>query len=193
MTGWLALWLWLLPAEAADRLHRSLVLGASVVVALGPVETGGRVGGGIDAAYGIQRYSYSTGTFDGVSLVWVDERPTPNYGPVLHVWRGSGAWNASLGARFSVAWPLRVGVLQGWMPGPGLGVELAPMLSTAGFVALDGQLVADAPWVQGRVGTALTTTAAPVMPRVSVGVLGPLVRPENWPDGQGSVWHPPAR
>lgn len=183
--------LWGEPAFAADRIHRSLVVGASVVVTLGPVERGSRIGGGADVGYQIQRYDETYQQLSEGYAAWVDERPTVNCGPIAHAWWIGGAWNVSLGARVGVGWPLRVGLAHGWYPGPALTVELAPMLSTAGFVALDGQAVVDATWLQGRIGAAVSSTGKVVARRVAVGVLAPVVQPENWPDTPEAVWKKP--
>ncbi len=172
-----------------DRVNECcFVVGASVVVALGEVE-GSRVGGGLDLGYQAQRYTHATKQIEGDLIVWAEEHPALNYGPVAHVWRVGGAWNASFGARFGVGWPLRMGLGRGWYPGPAVTVELAPALSTAGWFGLDGQLALDAPWVQGRVGTALTGQGWRAR-RVSMGPFAVLGLPRNWP-GIPNYWDEP--
>lgn len=182
------MWCILLGAQLAradyyDR-QESLVVGASLVFG-----QGSRVGVGIDVGYQFQRYWERGRLIDGEFTVWGDEVIAPNWGPVAHLWRADGAWFLTAGARAGATWPLRVGVGGGWWPGPGVTGELALLMSTNGKVGVDGQLAVDATWAQVRAGAALGTGGLHT-PRVSVGVLVPLVQPVNWPDTNGDVWDP---
>ncbi len=170
-------------------LGEAVVVGASVVVALGPVADGGRVGGGVDLGFQLQRWLQQGPYYRGVTTAWAEERLDLNYGPVAHVWRVEGGWQASAGARLGATWPLRMGLNGGWWPGPGLTVELAPALSTAGWVGLDGQVAVDLPWVQGRVGVAATPQGLE-SDRVAIGLFAPLSWPRGWDDVDSDVWDP---
>lgn len=174
----------------ADTVKRaeSLVIGASVVVALGKVERG-RVGAGLDASYQFQQWLERGPYYQGVTTAWAEERPDLNRGPVVHVWRVEGAWHASAGLRIGATWPLRMGLVGGWWPGPGLTVELAPALSTAGWVGLDLQGVVDLPWVQGRVGAAWTARGREAE-RAAFGLFTPLSAPRGWDGVDSDVWDP---
>lgn len=177
-------------AAEADVVKRveAVVAGATVVVALGPVERG-RVGFGLDGGYTLQRYLEVGPYYRGVTTAWAEERPDWSWGPVAHVWWVDGAWQASAGARVGATWPLRVGLSGGWWPGPGLAVELAPALSTAGWVALDGQAVLDLPWAQARAGLAVNP-AGVVGRRAAFGLLAPLTWPRGWDGIDSDVWDP---
>jgi hypothetical protein len=188
----------------------AVVLGVNVTF---PVAAAGQLqapGFGLDVGYQFQGFNERDETVKGEFTVWAEEVPALNYGPVVHIWRADGAWNCSLGARLAVAWPLRVGTLRGWIPGPALGVEVGPVLSTAGYVGFDGAAIVDLPWVEGRLGitwvpgvmrssrlepmpanTELLPTWGPSpwrAPRLQLGVFSPLALPENW---EGSQWRGP--
>lgn len=176
-------------ADAATvKRQEAVVLGASLVVALGPVERS-RLGVSLDGGYQLQRYLEQSARFDGVFTAWAEERPDASYGPMGHVWWVSGAWHASAGARVGVAWPLRVGIWRGWWPGPAVAGELGLALSTAGWVGLDVQGLVEAPWAQGRISAALTPTGIAGR-RLHLGVFAPLTLPEGWPETDGDVWDP---
>lgn len=167
------------------------MVGASVVIALDtPAEGRSRLGGGLDVWYQLQWYTQESKRFEGEFWVWGEEHPAWNYGPAFHVWRVGGHWYSSAGARFGVAWPLRVGIGHGWWPGPGLTAEAGLMLSTSGLAGLDLQGVVDAPWVQARVGTALGLGGPPAS-RVHLGLFTPVHQPENWDNTTGDVWREP--
>lgn len=165
------------------------VVGASVVVALGE-GAGSRVGGGIDVGHQTQVYTQRAERIGGNYAVWAEEHPAPNYGPVAHLWRVRGAWTASVGARVGLEWPLRAGIWKGWWPGPAVTVELAPALSTDGWVGLDGQVAVDAPWIQGRLGTALSDHGWKAA-RVAIAPFYVVGQPRNWTDVP-SWWEEPA-
>ena len=164
------------------------VIGAHVVVALGKDDEK-RLGGGFDLGWQSQVYAQKSKRIDGVFAVWAEEQIAPNYGPVAHIWWVRNAWNASLGLRLGLEWPLRIGLIGGWLPGPAVSVELAPALSTGGWVGLDGQFAIDAPWLQGRIGTAITRNGWQAR-RVTVGPFAILGQPHNWP-GVPNWWREP--
>jgi hypothetical protein len=169
------------------RYQHAVVVGASVVVRLDDVASG-RIGASLDASWQAQGYVQRSGRFHHDFVVWADEGPAPSFGPVAHVGRCGGAWFSSVGARLGVEWP-RVGLLEGWWPGPALAVELAPVIATDGLVGLDLVGVAEAPWVQGRLGAALNPGGLHA-PRIAAGPSIPLVQPQNWPDVP-SYWEAP--
>jgi len=174
-----------------DSNDAAMVVGASVAIALGPVERG-RVGGGLDAWLQTQHYTLRTARFEGESYIWAQEHPSTNYGPALHLWRVGGGWNASAGVRVGITWPLRVGLGGGWWPGPGLTVEVAPVIAQRGYVGLDGAVALDLPWTQARLGTALTTHGLDGS-RVHLGAFSPLRQPSRWEDIEESWSDPRAR
>lgn len=196
-------------AGTRPTVSNAVVLGANVTF---PVAASGRLqrpGFGLDVGYQLQGFNERDETVDGDFIVWAEEVPALNFGPVLHVWRADGAWTCSLGARLAVAWPLMVGTLRGWFPGPALGVEVGPVLSTAGYVGFDAAGIVDLPWVEARLGVTWvpgvmrssrleplpTNTELPTWepspwraPRLQLGVFSPLALPENW---EGSQWRGP--
>lgn len=177
-----------------------------------PVGAAGRLeqpGFGLDVGYHFQGFNERDQTVRGEFFVWAEEVPAPNYGPTLHIWRADGAWTCSVAFRLTVAWPLRVGTLRGWYPGPGVGLEVGPVLSTAGYVGFDGAAIANLPWVEGRLGITLvppfmrSSRLEPLpaeadlptwepspwrAPRLQLGVFSPVSWPENW---EGSQWAGP--
>lgn len=178
-------------AEATtDKRAESVVVGANLAIALGELPAGRkRLGGGIDVGYQYQWYTEVGERIEGDFAVWAEERPAWAYGPTVHVWRVAGAWNTTLGGRFGAAWPLRMGLMGGWIPGPGVAGELGVLISTAGYVGLDGQADLDASYVQARLGTALTANGLDAK-RGHLGVATPTTRPELWPSANVS-WDRP--
>jgi hypothetical protein len=178
------------PSDATTILRaESLVAGVNVVVLLSDPPSGGkRIGGGVDLWYQMQRWPQEAEYVGDTYVVWARERPDLNWGPGLHVWRAGGAWSAGIGMRAGATWPLRMGLEDGWWPGPGLTVEVGPALSTAGWVGLDLQGVVDLPWVQGRLGAAWVTGGLTAR-RLHLGVFSPLEQPHLW-DSWGAVWDP---
>jgi hypothetical protein len=170
-----------------ERFGEDLVLGAHLAF---PLDREGTIGGGIDVGYQIQWYTQRSGRFDGDFIVWAEEHPAWNYGPVLHLTRQGGAWHQTLGARFGVAWPLRVGLNGGWFPGPGVMGEVGLGLSTAGHGGLALAGVADLPWVEGRIGGMLTDGGFR-SPQLTVGLFSPLRLPANPYPFDADQWRAP--
>jgi len=170
-----------------ERFGEGLVLGAHVSI---PLDGGGAVGGGIDVGYQIQWYTQRSGRFDGDFIVWAEEHPAWNYGPVLHLTRQGAAWHQTLAARVGVAWPLRMGLNNAWFPGPGVLGEVGLGLSTAGHSGLALAGVADLPWVEGRVGGVLTDGGLRA-PLVHLGVFSPLRLPANPTPFDADQWRAP--
>jgi hypothetical protein len=168
----------------------SLVVGANVVVLLGdPPAHGRRLGAGVDLWYQMQRYAQEGEYYGDDYVVWARERPDLNWGPALHAWRAGGTWSASLEMRAGVTWPLRMGLQDGWWPGPGLTAQAGPVLSTAGWVGLDLQVAADLPWVQGRIAAAWAPGGLREQ-RLHLGVFSPLEQPHLWEESENVVWDP---
>lgn len=177
-----------LAADVTTKDATSLVVGANVAVLLGAPPPGThRVGFGLDLYNQTQLFREHGQSIYGNYWVWAEERPMLNFGPALHVWRVGGAWSASADMRVGVTWPLRMGLMDGWWPGPGLTVEVGPGLSTAGYAGLDLQGAVDLPWVQGRIGS--TYAGRALQPwRLHLGVFSPLEQPHLWPDSDGAIW-----
>lgn len=197
-------------AASNPTLVEAVVVGANVTF---PMSASGRLqppGFGLDVGYQFQGAEERSVAVRREVVVWAEEVPALNFGPVMHIWRADGEWTFGLGARLAVAWPLRVGTLGGWFPGPALGVEVGPVLSTAGYVGFDGAGIVDLPWVEGRLGITWVPEAmwssrleplpanpdrlptwAPSpwrAPRLQIGAFSPLALPENW---EGSQWRGP--
>jgi hypothetical protein len=179
------------PAVPYWTQNVSVVLGAHVVI---PTSRGDhRLGFGLDGGAQAQGYVEQSRWHEPGDhfQIWAQERPDYNYGAVVHVWRWAGDWYAAAGGRIGVANPLRVGTRQGWIPGLGFAVEVAPVLTTAGYVGLDLAVDADLVWLEARGGATLTARGwAPG--RATAGTLVPLVMPKN-SGTQPSYWwtHPP--
>lgn len=183
---------WSGPARADRPVHHraeSMVLGANLVVALGAGE-GPRLGGGLDVGYRLQWYLSESKWIDGIFYCWAQEIPDMSYGPEIHLWRVGGAWQVEPAFRFGAVWPLRVGLGGGWWPGPGLALEAGYLVSTAGHAGLDLQGVVEAPWLQLRVGQALTGQGWQAR-RLHAGAFYVMAQPENWPESTGDLWRRP--
>ena len=173
-----------------ERFGENVVVGAHLVVPLEATEGRRGVGVGVDVGYQVQWYTQRSGRFDGTFVVWAEEHPAWSYGPVTHLWWQGGHWHHSLGARFGVAWPLRVGLDGDWWPGPAVAAEAGLGLSTSGVSGLDVQGVVDGPWVQGRVGGVLNGQGL-VAPRLQLGAFTPLGAPSNPPPFDSDQWKAP--
>ncbi len=172
-----------------ERFAESMVLGANVVVALGEPQ-GARVGWGLDVGYQIQWYTQESMYLGEDFYVWAEEHPAPSYGPVAHLWRHGGAWHASLGARAGVTWPLRMGLTGGWFPGPGVCLEASYLISQAGYAGLDLSGVLDAPWLQLRLGQALTADGWQAR-RLHAGAFALTSLPQGWEGTESDLWRRP--
>lgn len=175
-------------ALASDiQRAESFVLGANLTLPLGEPPAWSRLGFGMDLWYQMQLF-VQKGEYVGEHfVVWARELPNLNYGPGLHVWRSGGEWTAGLEARAGVMCPLRMGLQDGWWPGPGLTLQAGPALSTRGHVGLDLQAAADLPWIYGRIGETWTLDGL-VDRRLHLGLFSPLEQPHLWPDTEGAVW-----
>jgi hypothetical protein len=175
-------WLWAAAAWAVPKWHGAVAPGVDLVVALGRTERS-RVGAGLVVGWQRQRWM-EVGRYvrGGDYRVWADERWDANLGPVARVWWVDGAWASSVGARFGVQHPLRVGLLTGWVAGPGAAAELSLAMSTAGWWGLDGVVSLEGPYARAAAGATLGVRGVDGT-RTLVGVGGPLTRVENWDGG----------
>ncbi len=184
--------LWPTAARAGfpgERFAESPVVGAGVAVARGEGE-GARLGWGLDVGYQLQWYTQRARWIGEEYWVWAEEHPAPGYGPMARLWRLDGAWQVSVGVRGAVTWPLRVGLMDGWWPGPGLGVEAGYLISTAGFHGFDLQGLLELPWVQLRYGQAWTGRGWQAQ-RLHAGVFTPTLQPHLWPETDTVAWRDP--
>lgn len=176
-------------AFAIPKSQEDVVLGASLTWNLGDVGGASRLGASLDVGYHFQRYFEHGEPYQDGYAVWAEESLSPNYGATARIGWHARAWRVSLGARGGLAWPLRVGLGDGWYPGPGLLAEAGVAISSAGYQGIDLQALVDLPWVEGRVGTTLTGRGWRD-PRVGVGLFTPWNAPENW-EGLPSYWDRP--
>ena len=183
-----------LPSHAqfpGERFAEDVVVGANLVVGLGATEgsrLASRLGFGLDVGYERQAFTQRAVRIDGDFTVWAEEHVGYHYGVAVHVWWRAGWWQTSIAALLGFAHPLRVGTLaDGWVPGPGLAVEVGPVLSTAGYVGLDLQGVLDAPYMRIRAGRTLTWERGHDS-RLHLGGFAPLHGARDW---EGSVRRDP--
>jgi len=174
-----------------DRWNESFVFGGSLTISLGQLPAGQRrLGAGLDGWYQLQWYTQRSGTYDGNFVMWAEEHPSPSYGPAVHIWKVHGDWHSSLGARYGVTWPLRVGLGGGWWPGPGATAELGVSISTSGRAGLDASAALDGPWLQTRIGTFLTPRGL-AGSRVHMGAFIPIRQPVGLPEPVREYWREP--
>lgn len=176
-----------LAAFPGERFGEALALGAHVVI---PLDGEGKVGAGIDIAYQVQWYTQRSGRFDGDFIVWAEEHPAPNYGPMWRLSYQNGALHQTLAARAGVAWPLRVGLNDAWLPGPGVFSELGLGFSTAGHGGIHLGGGADATWLEGRV-TCVYGDNGVKAPQLHLGTLVPTRFPENPYPFDADQWRAP--